>query len=475
MRLRATEVDLFVTDCRTRLPFRFGITTLTAAPLLTVRVRVETDDGRRGEGAAADLLVPKWFAKNPDTTLRADVESLLASVREAGETLLAARRPASVFDRWWELYDDRVGVNAEPAGDTLVRGFGVALLERTLIDAACRLAGRSFFDAVRSDLLGFDPGRAWPELADWLPAQTLPATPPASVAVRHTVGMLDSLTAADLAARDRVGDGLPETLEEDIRVAGLDHFKIKIAGDRERDLDRLDAIGAVLEATVGDAARITLDGNEQYERCADLAALLESLAERPRGGYLLRHLLAIEQPLARGRTFERAPNAALAAVAAFAPVLIDEADATLSSFPRAIALGYEGVSVKNCKGVFRALVNRGLCDVRRGRLFQSAEDLTNLPVLALQQDLATVATLGLPHVERNGHHYFRGLDHLPRTEAADALKRHPDLYEQDERGIALRIEAGRLSLASLHGAGYGYDLPIRFDERVPADAWTWPE
>ena len=32
------------------------------------------------------------------------------------------------------------------------------------------------------------------------------------------------------------------------------------------------------------------------------------------------------------------------------------------------------------------------------------------------------------HVERNGHHYFRGLDHLPSEVAAEALAAHPDLY-----------------------------------------------
>ena len=67
------------------------------------------------------------------------------------------------------------------------------------------------------------------------------------------------------------------------------------------------------------------------------------------------------------------------------------------------------MSVKNCKGVFRALLSRGLCELADDGSFQSAEDLTNLPVLALQQDLATIAALGLPHVERNGHHYFKGL------------------------------------------------------------------
>jgi hypothetical protein len=117
--------------------------------------------------------------------------------------------------------------------------------------------------------------------------------------------------------------------------------------------------------------------------------------------------------------------------------------------------------------VFRALLNRGLCDVRGGGAFQSGEDLTNLGVLSLQQDLATVAALGIEHVERNGHHYFHGLDHLPPDEVRAALRAHADLYEPLGDGATLRITAGRLALGSLQVPGYGYDVGIRTGERTP--------
>ena len=98
-------------------------------------------------------------------------------------------------------------------------------------------------------------------------------------------------------------------------------------------------------------------------------------------------------------------------------MLIDESDAELDSFTRAVALGYRGVSTKNCKGIVKSFLNRSLVErENRGRalgqrLFMSAEDLTNVPVVPLQQDLATVRALGITHVERNGHHYVRGLAH----------------------------------------------------------------
>jgi hypothetical protein len=97
--------------------------------------------------------------------------------------------------------------------------------------------------------------------------------------------------------------------------------------------------------------------------------------------------------------------------------------------------------------------------------FQSAEDLTNLPVVALQQDLATVAALALPHVERNGHHYFSGLEHLSERETDAALAAHPDLYTPYGSSARLDIQGGELKLDSLAQSGYGAvgdpDLPAR--------------
>ena len=105
--------------------------------------------------------------------------------------------------------------------------------------------------------------------------------------------------------------------------------------------------------------------------------------------------------------------------------------------------------------MFRALCNFGVCR-RDGAWFQSGEDLTNVGVLALQQDLVTHSVLGLPHVERNGHRYLRGLDHLQGDVVERALREHGDLYRSLGQGAVLRIEGGEVSLGSaLQSVGYG--------------------
>ncbi len=58
------EVRLYERDVHLRMPFRFGVLTLTEAPQCFVQVRIELADGRSQWGAAAEMLAPKWFDKN---------------------------------------------------------------------------------------------------------------------------------------------------------------------------------------------------------------------------------------------------------------------------------------------------------------------------------------------------------------------------------------------------------------------------
>src|SRR5690349_16149426 len=62
--VRVVETSLHQLTLRTRLPFRYGITTLTECPHLLCRVTLDVD-GRTVKGIAADNLPPKWFTKDP--------------------------------------------------------------------------------------------------------------------------------------------------------------------------------------------------------------------------------------------------------------------------------------------------------------------------------------------------------------------------------------------------------------------------
>jgi hypothetical protein len=90
MRLRLMEASFYERPVKLRLPFRFGVVTLTEAPQAFVRVRVRLADGREGEGISAELLVPKWFDKSPALTNEENFDQLRRSLDIARQHALDA-------------------------------------------------------------------------------------------------------------------------------------------------------------------------------------------------------------------------------------------------------------------------------------------------------------------------------------------------------------------------------------------------
>ncbi|QKK08822.1 MAG: hypothetical protein HND58_12070 [Planctomycetota bacterium] len=335
MRIRPLTAEVSILPCRTRLPFRFGMHTMTVAPLVTCRVEVEIGGGPtdRSVGYSSDLLVPKWFAKDPDSAVADDWRDLLGAQRAAMDVLLEGARADTAFGHWRRVYAERVESTPRTATDRLVRGEGVSLVERALVDAVCRHAGVGLRQALVEGLLGFDAGALDPTAAGW-DAGRLPP-PRRGIALRHTVGLLDAIEPGDIAEGERVGDGLPECLVEDIRQYGLTHFKIKITSDSDEQIDRLARVWHAVRREAGAAARVSLDGNEQFDSIGRFVGVLERIGREDRFAGFLDALLLIEQPLARARTFDREANAGMDRLAAFAPCIIDEADAGLWALPEA--------------------------------------------------------------------------------------------------------------------------------------------
>lgn len=466
MLLRVRDVQFRESPARARIPFHFGSVSLQSAPLCTVRVEIEIAPGHKAEGFAADLLIPKWFEKDPATTLEEDQNRLRASCLAAATAFLdASDRPQPLFSLWWQVYQHRVGRILDPK--SLLKGFGIALIERAVMDAACRAAELPFHQALLQDLFQIEASRIHPDLKGWKAATDLPKEPVNSVMIRHTVGLKDPIWTSDVSPADRIDDGLPQALQEDIQRWGVRMFKIKIGAGIEEDRERLLNIATLFKSCFEKTPRFSLDGNEQYPCLDDVICLLQQVEMLPGGSEFLRGLMFLEQPCPREHGLEGEDREPLQALAQYCPVVLDEGDFGIDAWPRAMEVGYRGVSVKNCKGVFRALLNRALCQRAGAPFFQTGEDLTNLAVLSLQQDLATMTSLGFSHIERNGHHYFPGLRHLPEQEAADALEHHGDLYERTPAGILLKLRNGFLVCGSVHQSGYGYSLPICWNQRQP--------
>jgi hypothetical protein len=445
-RLRICEVGAFERAVALRLPFRFGAATVRAARQAFARVRVEGQEGA-AEGWAADLMVPKWFDKDPALSDADNAEQLRGSVRDACRALAQAQQPTSA---WRHARAARACAAAGANG--LLAGFGLALLERALIDALCRLLGVSFEAALRANLLGLEdpapdaPGVRWSELMAGLAL-------PREILLRHTVGLADPLRASAVAPDERPDDQ-PVSLAEVLAVHRPRWLKLKIGGGGDAERERLRALARLLDEAAP-LARVTLDGNECFGDVEEACAWLEPLARDESLASLMRRLSYLEQPLRR----DRALDANVRALERIVPVVIDESDADDAAFVRARACGYAGVSVKSCKGPYRALLNLARCRAWNAAepgagFFLTGEDLTAQPGLALQQDLALAAACGIRHVERNGHHYGDGMRGAPAAERERLAAAHPDLYALAPDALRLRIRDGRLALGSLACSGF---------------------
>jgi hypothetical protein len=448
VRLSLVNAEFYERPVKLRLPFRFGVVTLRAAPQLFVRVRVRLADAREGDGIAAELLVPKWFDKSPELSNEQNFEQLRQSAMLARRQLIAAGS-ATPFGLSVAAEGEHRAACLARGLNGLIASFGVALLERAIIDAVAKLEARPAFELVRQNRLGLT-AETTPDLAHFdLSAFLSTLRPARSIFVRHTVGLLDALTRNETVG-SRLEDGLPESLEEVIAAYGHRYFKLKLGGTISGDIERLCAIAAVLDH-IAEPYFVTLDGNEQFENVQAVLELWRRLGEQPGLARLKSAVLLIEQPIARSRALSEPIDA----LAREVPVEIDESDAAIGVFPRARALGYRGISAKSCKGFYRALLNRARvaqCNAEENerRCFMSAEDLTTQAGVAVQQDLALATIVGAKHVERNGHHYVDGMAGAPQHEQDAFLASHPDLYTRAENGrVRLAIRDGAVSLVLL--------------------------
>jgi hypothetical protein len=296
----------------------------------------------------------------------------------------------------------------------------------------------NFFDGMAANVAGID-ARLSPDLATADVAQFLARCARLErVAIRHTVGLDDTIE----------GKGGVADIREN---AGAHYFKLKLNGDPEHDAARLARIGKEL-ATRRHDYRVTLDANEQYADLAALSALVDRLDSDRALAPIAEKLLYIEQPMPRD-LLKGSPLGALAR----RDFIIDEADDCYDAFPAARALGYRGISSKSCKGIYKSVVNATRAakwSAEGEKFFISGEDLTCQAGLAVQQDLALGALIGVTHAERNGHHYVDGFGDAPSAEARAFRTAHPDLYRDDGDAIRLSVHGGDLLTGSLTVPGF---------------------
>ncbi|WP_448033521.1 hypothetical protein [Bradyrhizobium liaoningense] len=437
-RLKLRDIAFFERPVQFARPFRFGAITINATPQLFVRVEIEVEGRGSAVGASAELLVPKWFDKRPELSPAQTVDGLRQSLEIARGLYLARTGYLTAFDLHASCMGAQVAICAKKNIPPLAAAYGPAEIDKAILDALLRAVGTNFFDGMAGNIAGIDarlsPDLKDAEIAAFLSSrQALPR-----VAIRHTVGLDDPVE----------GEGGVADSNEN---AGANYFKLKLSGDPVADAARLARIGKELE-TLGRDTKVTLDANEQYSDLTVLHALMDRLDRDAALRPIASRLLYVEQPMPRDVT-RQAPLGPLAAHG----FIIDEADDSYDAFPAARALGYRGISSKSCKGLYKSIVNATRAakwSAEGETFFVTGEDLTCQAGLAVQQDLALGAFLGITHAERNGHHYVDGFGETPADEARAFAAAHPDLYADAGHGIRLSIHDGDLLTGSLHATGF---------------------
>lgn len=437
-RLKLRDLAFFERPVQFARPFRFGAITINATPQLFVRAEIEVEGRGVAVGASAEMLVPKWFDKRPELSPAQTVDGLRRSLQIARGLYLACTGFQTAFDLHASCVGAQIATCAKKDIPPLAAAYGPAEIDKAILDALLRASGANFFDGMAGNIAGID-ARLSTDLSEHDIRTFLSNRVPLErVAIRHTVGLDDTVEGEGGVADQREN-------------AGARYFKLKLSGDPAADAARLARIGKELDA-LGRNVKVTLDANEQYADLSALRALIDRLDHDATLRAIAVRLLYVEQPMPRDIT-RQTPLGTLGTRG----FIIDEADDSYDAFPAARALGYRGISSKSCKGLYKSIVNATRAakwSAGGEQFFVTGEDLTCQAGLAVQQDLALGALIGVTHAERNGHHYVDGFGETPLAETAAFAAAHPDLYADSGQGIRLSIHNGDLLTGSLHATGF---------------------
>ena len=198
-KIKLESVDRFERDYKLRLPFRFGVITVTEGTQAVIRATIALEDGRTAVGVAAEALGAKWFDKSPAFSDAQNLDQLRQALGLAIE-LYRARGWSTPFGLYADTYRDQLARGAELGLVPLVASYGPALLDRAILDALGRATELSFADMIRRNLPGIAATELTPDLAGYdLPRFLGSLRPGRDIAVRHTVGLVDPIVASDQA------------------------------------------------------------------------------------------------------------------------------------------------------------------------------------------------------------------------------------------------------------------------------------
>ncbi len=443
--VRIEAVEFAYEDHQFRTPIKFGGIALDRATLVNVTCSVRAGNGRTARGFGSMPLGNVWSFPSRVLSYDQTLAAMQALVERIARILRDYRETGHAID---------VACALEPAYLEAARAVSAEQKLAEPIPHLCTLVAASAFDAAVHDAFGkahgvncyrtYGPEFMAHDLAHYLgpdfrgdyPERYVAREPKPRMPLYHLVGALDPIEDGDV--RERVGDGLPETLPEWVRFNGLTHLKIKLNGDNldwdvERVL-RVDRVAAKTQAERGvDRWWYSLDFNE---RCPHVGYLLDFLRRvRSAAPEAFERVQYVEQPTARDLKANRAN--VMHEASRLKPVVIDESLIDLESLHLARDMGYTGAALKACKGQSGSVLLASAA--RKMGMFLCVQDLT-CPGASLLQSASLAAHVdGVAAIEANSRQYMPAAN-------APWVERFPGIF---------RVTDGTLETGVLTGPGLG--------------------
>jgi L-alanine-DL-glutamate epimerase-like enolase superfamily enzyme len=405
MDMRVLEVRTSYEDYPYRTPLKFGGTVVDKVTLLNVRVMVRGRAGQTAEGFGSMPLGNVWSFPSKQLTY----DQTLAAMKSLAAKMAAITEK---LGEWGHPID--LNLAAEPEYFKAAAEVSQGMAEP--IPPLCTIVTASPFDAAMHDAYGklhrancfqtLSPLCMRNDLAHYLGPEFkgekldlyIPPVPVPQLPLYHLVGAVDPITPEDV--KQKVGDGLPETLPEWIRYNGITHIKIKLNGDdRQWDMERVIRVHQVAVGTGQADFVYSLDFNEKCPNVQYLLDFLHDLKQRSPDAF--RRIQYVEQPTARD--LKAHPNDDVHEAAKIVPVVIDESLTGIDAFLLALKMGYSGAALKACKGQSQSLLIAALAIKRN--VFLCVQDLT-CPGASLVHSVTLAAHVpGVKAVEANARQY----------------------------------------------------------------------
>jgi L-alanine-DL-glutamate epimerase-like enolase superfamily enzyme len=443
--VRIETVGFAYEDFAYRTPIKFGGVAIDRGTLVNVDCTVRTVAGKQARGFGSMPLGNVWSFPSRvlsyDKTLAAmkalvqRIAAITGQCRETGHPidLTCSLEPAYLAAAGEVSRQLRL---AEPIPHlcTLV---AASAFDAALHDAFGKVHGRNCYHTYGPEFMSHDLGHyLGPDFRGENLDRYLRSEPQSRMPLYHLIGAVDPLTDADI--RQRLDDGLPQTLPEWIWFNGLTHLKIKLNGDDLAwDVDRVvsvDRVAAQAQSERGVERWVySLDFNEKCGSVGYLVEFLARVGERAPAGF--ERIQYIEQPTARDLKAHR--DNVMHEASRIRPVVIDESLIDLESLQLAREMGYTGAALKACKGQSQSLLLAAAA--QKMKLFLCVQDLT-CPGASLIHSAGLAAHVpGVAAIEANARQYVPAANR-PWEE------RFPGLF---------RITDGTMATGVLTGPGLG--------------------